>query len=313
MMSPNSIARCREVFVLAVLVAMVFGAGCATQAAYIPTPREPLNVVITGPVDNYLVDVMYITHDDTGIPTEYKEIQGQVSHSIVGERNYYRWDSYGIRKYGPGDQVPPYTEFEPAVGFEYFMDEHLDDEMSTLPETSSLPRSMDGFEFYLNLIDLHMWDVYDAMFFRQSDDQVPPDNIISGGFLEVPGDTVEYDLTTQELSLGSWDNVSKNLEMTAGVIYAEYIGETMQDGTSYDIVFFRQEQALTQTVVGLGMEMPYEGTNRFNGLMYLYKDGGLARAWYREYVYGKVYAPMDQIVIVHNERRYTITRQSAAP
>jgi hypothetical protein len=310
MISLNSTVRRGRALIFAVLV-MVFVAGCATGPEYNPTPREPLNVVITEPVDRYVVDVMYITQDDTGIPTEYKEIQGQVMHSMVGDRNYYRWDSYGIRKYGAGDAKPAYTEFAPAVGFEYFMDEQLDEQMSTLPETTSLPRSMDGFEFYLNLIDLHMWDVYDSLFFRSSDDQIPEDNIMSGGFLEEPGDTIAYDMTNKDLSLGSWDNVSKNLEMTAGVIYAEYVGEVAQDGTVYDLVFFRQEQALTQTVVGLGMEMPYEGTNRFNGLMYLHKEGGLAKAWYREYVYGKVYAPMDQIVIVHNERRYNIVRQDA--
>ena len=95
------------------------------------------------------------------------------------------------------------------------MDDLLDERMGTLPDTSSLPRTMDGFEFYLNLIDFHMWDIYKSMFFRQSDNQDPPESVISGG---------------------------------------------------------------------------------------------LAKAWYREYVYGKVFAPMDQTVIVHNERRYSITR-----
>ena len=117
-----------------------------------------------------------------------------------------------------------------------------------------------------------MWDVYDAMFFKRSEDRTPTDNIISGGFLERPGDTIEYDLTKQELSLGSWDNVSDNLKMSAGVIFAEYIGEVIQNDIVYDLIFFRQEQTLTQTVTGLGMKMPYEGTNRFNGLMYLYKE-----------------------------------------
>ena len=88
-----------------------------------------------------------------------------------------------------------------------------------------------------------MWDIYNTIFFRQFDGAVPDDNVISGYFLEEPGDTIEYDLTKQELSLGSWDNVSKNLKM------------------------------------------PYEGTNRFDGLMYTYKDGGLTKAWHREYVY----------------------------
>ena len=45
---------------------------------------------------------------------------------------------------------------------------------------------MDGFEFYLNLIDFHMWDIYDTMFFRRSEDQIPDDNVVSGGFLEEP-------------------------------------------------------------------------------------------------------------------------------
>ncbi|MBT3274267.1 MAG: hypothetical protein HN368_14010, partial [Spirochaetales bacterium] len=276
---------------------------------FIPEIREPLNVQITGPVDRYLVEVTYITQDDIGVPTDYKDIKGQIIRSTINDRLYHRWETYSIRQYGAGKSVPEYSEYLPAVGFEYFMDDLLNDDMSTLPDTSFLPRSMDGFEFFLNLIDFHMWDVYQDLFFRQSADQVPDNNMISGSFLEKPGDTIEYDATNQNLSLGSWDNVSKDLEMTAGIIYGEYIGEVTQNEIEYDLVFFRQEQTLTQTVVGLGIEMPYEGTNRFNGLMYLYKDTGkLASAWYREYVYGKVYAPMDQIIIVHNERRYSISR-----
>ena len=71
---------------------------------------------------------------------------------------------------------------------------------------------------------------------------------------------------------------------------------------------FRQVQTHEQTVIGMGMEMPYEGTNRFSGLMYLNSDGTLARAQYREYVNGKVYVPIGIAVIVHTERDYSIRR-----
>ena len=37
--------------------------------------------------------------------------------------------------------------YAPALGFEYFMDDLLSEDMSTLPEMSPLPRTMDGFEF----------------------------------------------------------------------------------------------------------------------------------------------------------------------
>ena len=287
----------RFVAVLATCFAVAV-CGCATAPEQTPEPRTQLGVTLTGPVDRYLVDVMYITQDDTGVATDTHEITAEVIHSIVDGHRYYRWVSYAIRAYEAGEETSPFETFEPAVAFEYFFDDLFEEDMGNLPDTTTLPRTMDGFEFNLNIIDFHMWDTYIEMFLGDT----------AAERLEAPGDSSAFDLTDQIMPLGSWDNVSKNLEMTAGLIEAEYLGDLTVHGTEYRLIHFRQEQTLKQTVVGLGIEMPYEGTNRFSGLMYLYGDGTLARAWYREYVYGKVYAPMNQTVIVHNERRYEIRR-----
>jgi hypothetical protein len=284
---------------LLIFIMYLLSMGCATTTPSVVAERVPLGVTITGPVDRYSVEVSYITQDDTGVPTDYHDISGQIIHSVVDGHQYYRWETYRLRAYKPGEEIPGFVTFEPAVGFEYFFDDLFEEDMGNLPDTSSLPRNMGGFEFHLNVIDFHMWDTYIEMFFGESAGESK---------LEQPGDESDFDLTDQILPLGSWENVSKDLEMTAGVIHAEYVGDVTVQDIEYSLVHFRQEQTLKQTVVGLGMEMPYEGTNRFYGLMYLYDDGTLARAWYREYVYGKVYAPMNQTVIVHNERRYAIDR-----
>lgn len=280
-----------------VFVALALLTNCATTDSYVPAPRVPLGVTVEGPVDRYLVEVSYITQDDIGVPTDYRGIRGQVIHAMVDGKDYYKWESYEIRAYRPGAAMPSFESYPPAIGFEYLRNGQLEPDMTTIADTSSLPRTMDGFDFYVNLIDFHTWDVYRDMFFGDNEDA-----------LIEPGDSREFDLTKKELSIGSWENITRDFQMTAGIIYGEYIGDVVESGTEYKVLFFRQEQTISQTVTGLGMDMPYAGTNRFNGHMYLYTDGTLARGNLREYVYGKVYAPMNQTVIVHTERHYSIRR-----
>ena len=74
------------------------------------------------------------------------------------------------------------------------------------------------------------------------------------------------------------------------------------------IIFFQQQQTLEQNVYAGNLKMPFVGTNRFMGHMYLSSNNELLKAHYTEYVYAKVYAPMSQIVIVHTERQYRIER-----
>ena len=282
---------------MGMVVALPLLTNCATTDSYEPAPRVPLGVVIEGPVDRYLVEVSYITQNDIGVPTDYRDIRGQVIHAKVDGQDYYKWESYETRAYPPGAAVPTFESYPPAVGFEYLRNGLLESDMTTIADTSSLPRTMDGFNFYVNLIDFHTWDIYRDMFFGENEDA-----------LIDPGDFHQFDLTKKDLSIGSWENITRNFQMTAGTIYGEYIGNFVESGIEYKVLFFRQEQTISQTVVGMGMEMPYEGTNRFYGHMYLYPDGTLARGRLREYVYGKVYAPMEQTVIVHTERHCSIRR-----
>ena len=132
---------------------------CATNSSYTPAPRKSLGVVVEGPVSRYLIEVNYITQDDVGIASDYHDIRGQAIRAEIEGKPYYRWESYDIRAYVPGAPVPDFHSFEPAVGFEYFKEDPLEEDMTKIADTSSLPRTMDGFEFYINLMDFHMWDV----------------------------------------------------------------------------------------------------------------------------------------------------------
>ena len=147
-----------------------------------------------------------------------------------------------------------------------------------------------------------MWDLYARMFFTP--EESVPDNTQKG--LSSIGDTVWFDLTAMPIVLFEWENVSYDLEMTGGEIYAEYVGNGRWKDRETKIIFFRQRQTLKQTIVGMGMKMPFEGTNRFLGHMYLDNENNLLKASYQEFVYGKVYAPMGQTVITHTRRDYNI-------
>lgn len=288
--------------VLAVFV--LAAAGCASTSSVLPVPRNPLNLVPEPPVRTYRVEVTYTNQDDIGKPTDIMEIRATVSAGIYGADEYCRWESYERRQYRAGAQIPDWQTYEPAVGFDYLIAprKREPDYIENLPNLDSIPRDLTGFYFYINMIDFHMWDLYINLFLRTP--EIFPD--IPAKPLKNVGDTMRIDLRDLFIPLIEWENVSSDLVQTAGIIHAEYLGSGKVGTTKTKILSFGQEQTIEQNIYGMGMKMPYRGTNRFLGHMHLDDKNQLVLASYREFVYSKVKAPMGQTVIVHSERDYRI-------
>ena len=285
---------------------LYFAAGCVSQKVVVPQSRVPLGVEPEPPFNRYRIAVSYTAQDDIGIPTEIREIRAAVLKGTSGGRDFIRWESYETRLFRPADEPPEWQPYDAAIGFEYLIPNvAMDpDYLQNLPNMASIPRDLDGFYFYINIIDLHMWDLYYNLFFKTPE--------VFPGFEQEPlvaiGDTIYVDVRELPIGLVEWENVSSDLMMTGGDIHAEYLGDGIVKGTKTKIVFFRQAQTINQNIYGAGMKMPYEGTNRFLGHMHLDERDQLVLGSYREFVYGKVHAPMSQLVIVHTERSYIIER-----
>lgn len=296
--------------------------GCATQAgtgarddAVSVMPTASLEIEPEGPFTTYQINVKYIDQDEIGLPTEIREIEGHVQTGRYLNQGYYKWIDYRIRTYKPDKSPGEWISYSPAINFEYLLvpANEEPDYLGNLPSTTTLPCELDGFYFYINLIDFHMWDLYVAMFMNTR--TVFPD--YNKEPLKQIGDAISFDLRDLPIGLLEWENVTSDLKMTAGTISAELIGTGQSTEVaevepeveeSELIIFFQQQQTLEQTVYAGNLKMPFIGTNRFSGHMYLSSNNELLKAHYTEYVYAKVYAPMSQTVIVHTERQYRIER-----
>jgi hypothetical protein len=281
-------------------------AACASAGRpAVPAPPAPLGVEPGSDRTYFKIRVSYTNENDYGVPEDVRDIRAVVIRAPVDGRTYYRWVDYGVREYKAGAEPPAWRAPANTIGFEYFLDEETD-YLAELPGTAALTRDMDGFTFYIGLIDFHMWDLYRNMFLRPAELGSP-----EKAPLEKPGDRIEYDLTAQPIKLLEWENVTSNLRMTAGAIEASYLGDRDGPDGRQKIIAFHQRQTLSQTIVGLGMAMPYDGTNRFLGHLYLDAADEPVAAEFREFVYGKVAAPMDATVIVHTTRVYSLERAAS--
>jgi hypothetical protein len=296
--------------------------GCATQDgigahgdALSAMPTASLEIEPEGPFTTYLINVKYIDQDEIGLPAEIREIEGHVQTGRYLKQGYYKWIDYRIRTYKPDKPPGEWISYSPAIDFEYLLVpvNEEPDYLGNLPATTTLPRELDGFYFYINLIDFHMWDLFVAMFMNT--------RTVFPGYNKDPlkqiGDAISFDLRDLPIGLLEWENVTSDLKMTGGTISAELIGmrrtpEAAEIESEVEeselIVFFQQQQTLEQNVYAGNLKMPFTGTNRFMGHMYLSSNNELLKAHYTEYVYAKVYAPMSQTVIVHTERQYRIER-----
>ncbi len=286
------------------LLAAILVHGCTTHQSFVVQPRGALGVVPEGPFSTYRIAVTYIAQDDTGVPQETRDIEAMARLGFHNGKLYCLWEDYNIRSYRTAEEAPLWSAYEPAVGFEYVMEriEQDPDYLDNLPNVDSIPRDMDGFYFYINLIDLHMWDLYINLFLNTR--MVFPEMNLDP--LAKIGDTLFVDLRSLPIGLLEWENLTSDLTMSAGEIRAEYLAENLVGDTRVKVIFFQQDQTISQVIYGVGMKMPYRGTNRFLGHLYVDEQNRLIKAHYREFVYGKVQAPMGQTVITHSERLYSI-------
>ena len=94
---------------MGMVVALQLLTNCATTDSYEPAPRVPLGVVVEGPVDRYLVEVSYITQNDIGVPTDYRDILSWIAAQGLG----HHW----MGAYG--DVRRPLSDFARMVGCEW--------------------------------------------------------------------------------------------------------------------------------------------------------------------------------------------------
>jgi hypothetical protein len=302
--------KARRIAAAVLLAALVcLAAGCATARRFTPVARLPLGLTPQSPIRTYRVGVSYTNQDDIGTPLDVVEIRATVRIGSYGTDVYVQWESYEHRQYRIGGAPPAWEPFRPAIGFDYLMTPvaREPDYIKNLPNVDSISRDLTGLYFYINLIDLHMWDLYTCLFLR-TPELFPA---IPAKPLRAIGDTMLVDLTGLPIALVEWENVSSDLTMTGGTIRAEYLGSGVVGGVRTKIISFEQEQTIRQNVYGIGLKMPYQGTNRFLGHMHLDEDNQLVLASYSEFVYSKIKAPMSQTVIVHSQRDYRIELLSA--
>jgi len=176
--------------------------------------------------------------------------------------------------------------------------------LSKIPNVDSIPRDMDGFKFYVSLIDFHSWDIYRHTFFN------PAELKLNEKPLKKVGDTVTVSLEAKPIPLLEWENLTSDLRMEGGIIVGLYLADGVVNGTESRIVYFEQNQRIKQyvygSVGGILLKMPYEGTTRFFGHIFVDQSDELLKAHFNEYVYGKVSAPMGVKVIVHTKREYRV-------
>jgi hypothetical protein len=290
--------------------------GCATSVDV-----KSRNILM----DQYVVDktyhvyVKYYNQDEIGITQSTDEIDTLIDVGISGNKNYYKWYNYKTRhsetskdlrtKMELGNKVSDEWNIYPyGDGFEYLIDGYFVDEDTMsfkTPDLSSIPRDMEGFRFYTNIIDFHTWEVYKKLFFEGTK--------LTPSVLTRIGDKISMDMSEMSIPLMDWPNLTSDFTLDGGFLSAEYIGNKEENGRITPIVSFSQNQRLRQFVYGMAgpiqFKMPFKGTTRFMGFYYPDTQGTVLKGLFNEYVYAKVNAPMFIKVIVHSKREYLIEQK----
>jgi hypothetical protein len=273
----------------------------------------------------YEVRVQYFNQNEIGITESVDDIRALVLRGKYQGHDYFRWQDYSFRSFEvpedspienrlefsmiAADDTAEWTTESDFVGYDYVVDDTVVDrsgQLGNLPDLSFLEKDLDSFKLYTNLIDFHMWDLYIGMCFHPEEYS----SITTDAFAAV-GDAVEIPQENHMIDLAEWNSVSSNLKIGGGFIYLEFIGYGDHHGERTKIIYFQQNQRLTQTVYGpltprVAFAMPYGGTNRFMGFLEVSEGNQLIHARFNEYVYGKVDAPFFIDVYVHHKREYTV-------
>ena len=316
-----------SILIMLSTAALLLSSGCSLALLHRegePPPRLDAEIPEGLPSIDYEITVRYFTQDEVGITQSVEEIAAKVTEFPAPEGgSYYLWTDCLVRNFAlapeddpvenglefdriTGDDSALWQPLEEGIGFSYYVEGTIADEigqLGNLPDFGFLRRDMDGFHYYLNLIDFHMWDLYADMI-NDPENQTP---------LQEKGDTF---LSIQEghvIDLAEWDNITTDLEMEGGLIFIEYVGDSEYEGEATRIFYFRQNQRIRQEVYGsligdLAFKMPLRGTNRFLGIFELDRENRLVRAHFNEYVYSRVHAPFFIKVLVHHKREFFVQR-----
>ena len=265
----------------------------------------------------YDINVRYFNQTEIGITRSIDEIAASVTHYVGKDKgDYYRWDDYRIRHFDldenedpiesgmeydrlSSDDKAPWVPIEEAEGYSYFLENGIvkGNQLTNLPKTDFIRRDIDGFRFYLNLIDFHMWDIYTSLIKH----------------LKEKGDEYKKNEEGHVIDILTWENVNTHAEMEGGHIYVQHLGNSQTQDWPSSQYYFQQNQRLSMNLVAplsgrLVFNMPYQGSNRFMGIFEIDRHGKLIQAHFNEYVYGKVNAPFFINVLTYHKREYVVTR-----
>jgi hypothetical protein len=290
-----------------------------------PVPRNDTVIPSGLPSRDYTASIRYYTQDEVGITNSVDEIRATVSEFDAPQgENYYRWTDYEIRDFALADNDTPiengmefdliasddsatWQSYDQGIGFTYRLADTVADEhgqLGNMPDMGFLPRDMDGFQYYLHVLDFHMWEFYARMIYDES----------AGGPLVEIGDSVSISEEGHIIDMTDWGYITSDLEMGGGLIYIEYVGDSEFNGEPTRVFYFQQNQRLRHRICAsvagrLAFRMPISGTNRFSGFFELDSEDRLVRGHYNEYVYSRVMAPFFIKVLIHSKREYSVSRE----
>lgn len=300
------------------IIGVTFGCSLTTVKKSGPlAPREDIAIPTDITPIRYTIQVRFFNQNKIGISQSIDEIAATVSHYPLKDGGHvYRWDEYRFRHIEldknetpiengmdydriNADDNTPWQKMEEVIGYSYYLKDGIakDGQLSLLPNTDFVRKDLDGFRFYLNLIDFHSWDIYARL--------------VAG--LEEKDDVLKNNQEGHVIDLLQWDNVADHAEMEGGTIYVQFLGHSQFDGKPSTQFYFQQNQRLKMDVyapfaLGLEFQMPYTGTNRFMGVFELDDKRRLVSGRYNEYVYGKVKAPFFVNALTYHKHEYLISR-----
>ncbi len=280
----------------------------AREDATIPAGVSPIR---------YDIQVRYFNQNNIGITQSIDEIASTVSHYRLKDGGHvYRWDDYRFRHIELDKADPPiengmdydrisadgdmaWQTMEEVIGHTYYVEDSIakDGQLTLLPHTDFVRRDNDGFRYYLNIIDFHMWDIYAQLVAK----------------LKEKGDEFKANEEEHVIDILRWENVADHAEMEGGTIYARLLGDSQYHGQASKQYYFQQNQRLRMEVyapfaMGLAFRMPYTGSNRFMGVFELDAKRQLVDGRFNEYVYGSVKAPFFINALTYHKREYIVTR-----
>lgn len=314
----------QKLFKASVLFSLLIGLGGCSLTLQKPSPqgqRVDTNIPAGHPSRSYEVVVRYFILDKLGIPQSVDEARADVTHvAVANQGHYYRWGNYQFRSFRlkqnespvesgmeydqiSSDDHAPWKSLEEVNGFTYFIEQTIVDkqhdggQIRFLPNLNFVRKNIDGFRFYLQLIDFHMWDIY-ADFTRD---------------FKQKGDVFQVSEEGHTIRLDEWPNVIRDLNMQGGTIYIESLGNSEFKQQASKLYYFQQNQRLESIIIAplgkrLALKLPQTGSNRFMGYYETDMEDRVLFARFNEYFHGKIDAPLFINAPNYAKREYILRR-----